>query len=358
MHGFGLIQAVQHYVQRGVGKTTSFNFLHFTMQEYFAALYISNLPEFLQCSQLHRTFYEGKYNFMWLMYVGIKGIRSSVLVSFLSVSQTAAINNKSELSFSKAILNDKRKCLYLFQCYMEAKNEKMPNVLSSIFTDGIIKLSGITLLPHHISSLIFFMSASITPAWKVLDLGNCNLRNIGINSLLEHFIKGVESASTLTYVDLTGNDTSPWGVYCAIIRHCCVDSLTLCGDDGVKDYVKEISENLKLTTTLQELTLQNIGRTGDQELNIPKDEISCEQAINDSHILLQGMYIVNNKIFNGISQKVRIKIVYDEVYPMLPQSIDLKSKGISDDAAAMLSFGLYNNTTVQKLDISCNKISA
>ena len=49
--------------------------------------------------------------------------------------------------------------------------------------------------------------------------------------------------------------SSPWGVYCAIIRYCSVNSLTLCGDHGIEDYVNEIKEGLQMNTRLISLTL-------------------------------------------------------------------------------------------------------
>ena len=41
INGFGLLQAVQHYPKKGAGRIMSVNFLHFTMQEYLAALHVS-----------------------------------------------------------------------------------------------------------------------------------------------------------------------------------------------------------------------------------------------------------------------------------------------------------------------------
>jgi len=43
-NGFGLLQAVQHYTLCGAGSTTSFSFLHLTIQEFLAAYYVSTLP--------------------------------------------------------------------------------------------------------------------------------------------------------------------------------------------------------------------------------------------------------------------------------------------------------------------------
>ena len=89
-----------------------------------------------------------------------------------------------------------------------------------------------------------------------LDLSNNYIGVNGMNELSEcitHIIP-------LNYVDLSGNKSSPWGVYCAIIEHCCVNSLTLCGDEGMKRYIKEIIDSLQTNTTLQSLTLCKIRR--------------------------------------------------------------------------------------------------
>jgi len=84
INGFGLLQAVQHYAQRGAGRTTSFNFLHFTMQEYLAAFHVSRLHDDRQLSLMKKSFWNGQFNFMWMMYVGIVGIKHKAIVSFLS----------------------------------------------------------------------------------------------------------------------------------------------------------------------------------------------------------------------------------------------------------------------------------
>ena len=78
INGFGLLQAVQHYPEVGVGRTMSFNFLHFTMQEFLAAFFISILPSEEQSTIIERTFWAEHYTFMWMMYVGIVGTDSDV----------------------------------------------------------------------------------------------------------------------------------------------------------------------------------------------------------------------------------------------------------------------------------------
>ena len=80
-----------------------------------------------------------------------------------------------------------------------------------------------------------------------------------MNKMLK-YIEDQRTTSSLEYIDLSENSSSPWGVYCAIIRHCCVNSLTLVGDDhtlfGLSG--KEIIKSLDMNIMLQSLTICNI----------------------------------------------------------------------------------------------------
>ena len=257
INGFGLLQAVQHYPHEGAaaGTTTSHNFLHYTMQEYLAALHVSNLPSEQQSSLMKKTFWDGHYNFMWMMFVGIVGVNSEIFVNF--VSKGKVYKRKSGIRMAENILSDKRKRLHVFQCYMEAKSStEAPDVISDMFKDDKVIIDKVKLLPHHISSLMTFMSNS-SLQWKVLELKECNITDVGMN-VLEQFIS--ENLSTLEYVDFSHNVSSPWGVYCAIIRHCSVNNLTLSGVQAseMKDYVNKITESLQKNTDLTSLTLCNI----------------------------------------------------------------------------------------------------
>ena len=251
INGFGLLQAVEHYPHKGAGTTTSFNFLHYTMQEFLAALHVSNLPNEQQLSLMKKTFWDDHYNFMWMMFVGIVGTKSNIFVNF--VSKGKVYKRKSGIRMAENILSDKRKRLHVFQCYMEAKSStEAPDVISDMFKDGRVILRVEKLLPHHISSLMTFMSNS-SMQWKTLELKQCKITDVGMN-VLEQFIS--EKLSTLEYVDFGDNKSSPWGVYCAIIRYCSANNLTLCGIQASE--MNEITESLQKNTTLASLTLCNI----------------------------------------------------------------------------------------------------
>ena len=361
INGYGLLQAVQHYPKRGAGRTTSVNFLHFTMQEYLAALHVSTLCIDEQLILMKWMFWDGQFNFMWMMYVGIVGVKSETFTSFIGSDSS----HRRGISDIVNMYNDKRKCLLLFQCYMEAKSDKIPKAISSMFTNGEITLTNTTLLPHHISSLIFFMFASSVKQWKILELNDCNLGDTGMDSLFEHVIKNDENISTLEYVDLSGNNSSPWGVYCAIIRHCCVDSLTLCGDEEMKEYVNEITDSLETNPTLQSLTLCKIGRIGVQSIRGVLDDNTTLKELNMSWNC-KGTVIIHRQLIydkfiksssNSYEGIVNINILYDSDHECSSEAVNMSNEDINDDAVYLITFGLYNNTTVQKLDLSCNNIT-
>jgi len=197
INGFGLLQAVQHYPQRGAGETTSFNFLHYTMQEYLAARHVSSLSSDEQSSLMKKTFWDSHFNFMWTMFVGIVGIKSEVFVGF--ISKGSAYRRRSGIRVAENILNDKRKRLHIFQCFMEAK-ENPPEVIRKMFKMSKVKFNGVKLLPHHISSLTLFMSNYTH--WTTLQLNGCNMGDIGM-SILEQFItQSIKLMPTLNYFDL------------------------------------------------------------------------------------------------------------------------------------------------------------
>ena len=367
INGFGLLQAVQHFPKEGAGQITSVNFLHFTMQEYLAALFVSGCSNSHQSNLMRNTFWDGQFNFMWMMYVGIVGVNSKDFINFMQN------DNKRGM-----IYDDKRKCLHLFQCYMEARSETIPKRVSSVFIDGKIILNDVTLLPHHISSLIFFMSASSMQQWKVLEMQHCNLGNIGMNSLLEHVIKSEENMSTLEYVDLSGNKSSPWGVYCAIIKHCSVDSLTLCGDEGMTEYVKEIKDSLQTNTILQSLTLCNVKSTFTllvikdllifKELNLSWNSKNT-QIICGKLTAITALHNVNNNIKSSSSECTGFIPLFDKevknvvlklmsgLHTITSQKLIIRRNSITDDGAIVISDCLKYNNALRELDLAYNYIS-
>ena len=367
INGFGLLQAVEHYPHKGAGTTQSLNFLHFTMQEFLAALHVSTLPSEQQLSLMEKTFWDGHYNFMWMMFVGIVGVKSDIFVYFISQGQV--YKRKSEVRIADTIRNNKRKCLHVFQCYLEAKEStEIPEVISSMFKDGKVAFSNVKLLPRNITSLMSFICTKQSIQWKSLELQECKIGDTGM-SVLQQFIS--DTTSTLEHADLRGNHSSPWRVYCAIIRHCSVNSLTLCGDDGIREYVNELKEVLQMNTTLTSLKLCNINNnaavnitkaiqmnTTLHTLDMSTNKISDDGVIAISDYLkrnssLEKLNLSKNRITNKGAKMIAEALQLNTTLKQL----DLSINKIFDDGATAISNVLKSNITLQELNISHNNIT-
>ena len=335
--------------------------------QYLAAFYVSTLPYEEQLLLAREKFWKSKFSFMWMMYIGIVGIRSNFFIDFITADKCSSTVIDKHLEIDSKIQMDKRKCLHLFQCYIEAKiSTEIPEAISSIFNDGEIFLSNTKLSPHHISSLLSFMSAMSIQEWKTLELSNCRLSDIGLNTLLDYFTNHSEGVSSLEYVDLSRNQSSPWSVYCAIIRQCCVNSLALCGDEGMNYYVSEISGSLQMNTTIQSLTLGKMGRIGVQSINYV---LSNNLTLKKLHMSWKstGKTILHRKFIHSKFTMTKaspgshrgvvdINIFYNDDCNCSSETIDMSHKHIDDDAVCLIAFGLYNNAIVEDLNLSCNYI--
>ena len=188
-NGLGLLKAVK-YFNTEIGKDlVTFHFLHFSIQEYMAALYISDLSNNKQTQLLKETFWQHRYYNTWIMYVGITCGNSFALKHFLSghwfqfttkMFKTSSISNK--------YLKHKIRCLHLFQCLVESNNKDMIASVSQSFEGNKIDLSNQTLLPSDVNTLGFFLIRSINKHWELLNLSDCNIGTTGINILCDRFL--------------------------------------------------------------------------------------------------------------------------------------------------------------------------
>ena len=196
-HGLGLLKAVQF-----VSKV-SFHFLHFSIQEYLAASYIAKLPNKMQIELLKTTFWNIRYYNTWIMYIGITSGRNFAWKHFLSGNRFVLFTRLSKTSISKRFLNNKVKCLHLFQCFNEMGGNE---IVDNFFENQKIDLSYQSLLPKDISTLGFFLLRSANKHWKVLDLSHCNITDTGCDTLLKMFLeKGSKDTVKIDEVNFSNN---------------------------------------------------------------------------------------------------------------------------------------------------------
>ena len=206
-NGLGLLKAVQCFsVQMGNDQVT-FHFLHFSIQEYMAAWYISTLPSRKQIKLLQKTFWKHRYYNTWIMYVGITGGCNFSLRHFLSGNWFQLYSKLFRSSkVSDKFLKDKMKCLHLFQCLLEANKEDIIEPVKQLFQNKRIDLSNQTLLPSDLNTLGFFLIRSINRQWDELDLSSCNIGSNGTNILCDRLLdKDARGIVTIKVVKFSYN---------------------------------------------------------------------------------------------------------------------------------------------------------
>ena len=206
-NGLGLLKAVQCFSIHMGNDQVTFHFLHFSIQEYMAAWYISTLSDRDQIKLLQKTFWEHRYYNTWIMYVGITGGSSFALKHFLSGNWFQLYSKLFRSSkVSKNFLKHKLKCLHLFQCLLEANKEDIIKSVKQLFENNRIDLSNQTLLPSDLNTLGFFLIRSVNKQWDELDLSNCNIGSNGSNVLCDRLLdKDARGMVTIKVVKFSYN---------------------------------------------------------------------------------------------------------------------------------------------------------
>ena len=199
INGFGLLQAVQHFGLHA--KTMTLHFIHFTIQEFLAAHYISHLPPNEELKVIKANFWSNVYFNTFSIYISLtKGQRSS-FKQFLSGGNKA-------IAISQEFLEDKLKCLRLYRIFNEADDHAMCYTIeqAKIFRNKIINLQLTTLLSNDMECLSLFLTSSSNKQWKKLDLSFCHIQDKGLNIL--HRILRHTSDVIINYLELSHSSLS------------------------------------------------------------------------------------------------------------------------------------------------------
>ena len=360
LNGFGLLQVVQHFSARGAGATISFNFIHYTMQEFLAALHVSNItPHEQQLSLMKKTFWSSAYNYMWMMYVGINGIHSNTFVQFLYKIQPGTNMKNLKLTLLNNTKSDKLKYLHLFQCFMEAKSETVPKEISFIFDDNKINFNGLPVLPHHISSLTLYIS-KYSMQLQSLNLRDCHIGDVGMNILQHFFTANRDRASSITDIDLFGNDSILlWNVYCAVFEQKHLIKLNWSSLKGVN--IEEIVDVMNNNVVVKSLDISNNQFKNDDAEKIAQvlsNNITLEEFdFSNNDITTRGAVVISDSIQNSKSLKC-LKLSWNNHFISTYHSrISFSQECMKDVDARIVGKILCNNKTVTELDLSQNKIS-
>ena len=212
INGFGLLKAVQHIGL--TGNTMTFNFLHFTIQEFLAAQHVTSLSPSKELKILKEKFWSDIHSNMFAIYIALtKGQRPS-FKKFIKPSFRQQF--KGYLTGTQVInrfVDDDLKCFRLFRCFFEAGDKKIcESIEIETSSNNIIRINDSTdhyrdtrLSPSDVESVTVFLTCSSQKHWQELDLQHCYIQDHGVNILR----RGLTSCNlSCTTVSITSLDLS------------------------------------------------------------------------------------------------------------------------------------------------------
>ena len=306
INGFGLLQTIQHFGL--TGKTMTFNFIHFSIQEFLAAYRITHLPPDEELQVLGETFWESLCCGMFAMYISLTKGQRPVFKKFIS-------GDNSLTTISEAFLGSQLKSLHLFRPFYEVGDKVFYTSIQKAFSTNTIDLYDV-LTPYDVECVTLFLVCSPHKKWEKLDLRGCHIQDHGLRMLHRSLF---HSDITIKQLGLSANDltSSSSALISDLTIHCRVELLRISGNHN-------IGENPALYDMLSHPSSMLI------KLRMVVTSLSSSSAIALFTALAKG-----NKL----------------------QQLFLGENNITDEACDAIASTLSNNTSLVKLEVRGNKIS-
>ena len=197
LNGLGLLQAVQHFAL--TGKTMTFNFVHFSIQEFLAAYHITQFPPDKELQVLKAKFWSDSHSNMFSMYISLTNGQRSAFKEFLS-------GGNDTIAIDKIFLQDQLKCLHLFFSFHEANDKAMCTSIqqAQIFNNKAIDLRLVSLSPYDIECVTLFLRYNIT--FTLLNLWGNNLTRSSSSFISDLTIHCKVEVLNISYSHTIGED--------------------------------------------------------------------------------------------------------------------------------------------------------
>ena len=251
INGFGLLQAVQHYSLSGT--TTTFNFIHLTIQEYLAANYIfTDLQPYEKIDFFREKFWCDLHANMFFMYVSLSKGQQYSFKEFLS-------GGSDSIAISDEFLQDELKSLYLYRCFKEAEDDMMCKAIenAAIFRKKEINLSHTNLSATDLESVSFFLASSSNRKWAKLDLWECNIQDFDIH-ILHKYLNHCDCSITRMKLRDNGITRSSSSFVSDIVLSCKVEVLHLNGNHTIGESEDLYAMLMHPSSMLTELYMNHI----------------------------------------------------------------------------------------------------
>ena len=335
-----LLQGVESFVKQA--KTTmSYNFIHLSIQEVLAALYMAKwLTESEQVTMFNELFDKPRFIAVFQFYAAI---------TKLTISGIRDIVDQIGKRCGKVNPDDEAKSflISLLHCLNEAQDQSLCNDIIEHLQHGL-DLGHKTMSPADCWSTGYFLSSvckSNASEFQV-SLYNCSIDDQGCRYLIKALQKYVDNPGESTTVlninlkmNCIGEKRSDY--LSELFQTCCIGALYLNGNSSLSDDgIKFISEQLSEDTSLKELGMFECGVTANGI-----DDIAITLMTNTSLTVLN---IGANAIFDHGIEKLAHALEFNKGL----KSLNLACCGMTDSGLQHIVDSLQQNTSLTDLKIN------
>ena len=243
------------------------------------------------------------------------------------------------VAISQDILKNPVNVLYLFQCFQEAQDNVLCDVLSESFCNGVIDISGHRLLPHQIVSLGFFLSR-LHRKWKKLSSWGCYIGDYGMNILHQYLCGDKANKLEVAKINLGNNDLTGASSHLIGDIICHLQPHTLQLDDNNITNMRDISIAVT-TSAVKALIMDNNDITSQEAV-----------AIGDMMICLEDLKLHNNKLGDHGAELLSECLTNTKILRVL----NISDNNIGPSGTIAIANALVNNTSLEQLYMSRNLI--
>ena len=327
INGFGLLQAVQHF---GLyTKAMTFNFIHFTIQEFLAAHYMVNLPLYKEIVIIQKYFWSDIHFNMFSMYMALTKGQRLAFKQFLSQNQNIT-----------KFLQNQLLCLRLYRYFSEANDYSMCETIQQarFFSHKIISLRNTNLNNSDMDCIALFL-ISIRKEWVGLNLWNCYIQDLGLYFLY----RGLHQSNVVINELWLGSNsltTQSSSMISKIVLNCEVKVLGLAVNDTVGESLHIYNMLTHQNSMIQELNMNNTNLSSTAAINL-------FTALKDNR-KLKVLNIIDNAIGNDACDAIVASLEKNSCLAKLYMYGNL----MTSDALIRIVQSLQANNTLEFLGLA------
>ena len=309
INGFGLLQAVEHFCL--TETTTTFNFLHFSIQEYLAAHYIANLPADEELKIIEAKFWSSIHFNTFSMYVAItKGQRPS-FKHFLC-------GGDKSISISDKFLNNRLRCLQLYRCFHEAGDDDICKTIEQSVTlsQKVMCFVLTRLTASDVECVTVFLTSSSHKEWLWINLQSY-IQDHGLHIL---------HRGLLHYTDIT------------------ISALGL-GANGLTSQSSSIISDITVSCNVEELAISDNHTIGEDE--------QLYSILTNPSTMLEILDMYNT----ALSSRAAIALFTALKDNNSLKKLNIDYNDVTDDASDAITTALQRNSCLVKLHMDNNPLT-